>query len=586
MKANLTVKTFLQLLLIIFLIEACKKSPPGNNGGNNGGNGNGNGNGGGNVPPIDPPVASTIGFFLDDWTSRSFIVPISYTDTIIPASTPSTTISIDASTVLTKIPATVFGQNANSWMTQIVTQNSLMNHITNLRPGIIRFPGGSISDTYFWNAASAAPADAPVSLLDADGNTISNPYWYGKRNDGWTISVDSYYQLLQQSASTGIITVNYGYARYGTSADPVAEAAHLAADWVRYDNGRTKYWEIGNECNGVWEAGYRINTANNKDGQPQLVTGSLYGQHFNVFADSMKKAAHEIGKTIYIGAYILEAQPQSWQTPTDQNWNAGVLGAVNTTADFYIIHSYYTPYQQNSTADVILNTAFDNTANMMNYVKANLTSAGGSIKPVALTEWNITSQGSMQQVSFVNGMHAAILLGEALKNNYGQTSRWDLANGWSNGNDHGLFNIGDEPGVTIWNPRPAFYYMYYFQRTVGDRLLKSTVSGSLDILAYASSFTSGEKGVIIVNKAKSAQAVSVSLQNATAGAKFYFYTLTGGTDNGEFSRKVFVNGNGPTESSGGPSNNYTSIKPYSATTQNGIKLTLSPMSVVYMVIEK
>lgn len=56
MKANLTVKTFLQLLLIIFLIEACKKSPPGNNGTNNGGNGNGNG--GGNVPPVDPPVAN------------------------------------------------------------------------------------------------------------------------------------------------------------------------------------------------------------------------------------------------------------------------------------------------------------------------------------------------------------------------------------------------------------------------------------------------------------------------------------------------------------------------------------------------
>ncbi|MFI5188505.1 MAG: alpha-L-arabinofuranosidase, partial [Chitinophagales bacterium] len=116
--------------------------------------------------------------------------------------------------------------------------------------------------------------------------------------------------------------------------------------------------------------------------------------------------------------------------------------------------------------------------------------------------------------------------------------------------------------------------------------LNSTVSGSLDVLAYASSFTSGQKAVILVNKANSTQSVSVTLKYATPGTRFYFYTLTGGTDNGEFSGKVFVNGNGPTEPSGGPSTIYTSIKPYSSTTQNGIKLTLPARSVVYMVIDK
>ncbi|MDV3197476.1 MAG: hypothetical protein Q8884_02725 [Sweet potato little leaf phytoplasma] len=35
--------------------------------------------------------------------------------------------------------------------------------------------------------------------------------------------------------------MNYAYARYSTAADPVAAAAHLAAEWVRHDNGRTKY---------------------------------------------------------------------------------------------------------------------------------------------------------------------------------------------------------------------------------------------------------------------------------------------------------------------------------------------------------
>ena len=164
------------------------------------------------------------------------------------------------------------------------------------------------------------------------------------------------------------------------------------------------------------------------------------------------------------------------------------------------------------------------------------------------------------------------------------TCRWDMVNGYSSGNDHGLFNSGDEPGVTKWNPRPAFYYMYYFQKMMGDRMLKSTTVGG--VLAYASSFTSGEKGVILVNKSSSAETVNVALQNVTAGTRYYWYTLTGGSDNGEFSPSVFVNGNGPTEPNGGPSATYTTIKPNSAATSGGINVSMPARSVVYLVIDK
>ena len=533
--------------------------------------------------PADPVTANTIGFFLDDWAPKTFTVP-AFADTTLPSST-SVTVNIDAGNILTKVPNYIFGNNANLWMTQIVTEPLLMSYLQNLHPRIIRFPGGSISDVFFWNAPKGVPpSDAPDTLLDASGKRDSSFYWYGKNDEDWTISVDNYYNLRQQTGSQGMITINYAYARYGTSADPVATAAHLAADWVRYDNGRTKYWEIGNEDNGTWEASYRIDVSKNKDGQPEIITGDLYGKHFNVFADSMRTAAKEVGATIFIGAQLLEKQPESWQTATDKSWNSGVLAQVKSSADFYIVHSYFTPYQTNATADVILNSAVDNTNAMMTYLNTNLANAGASMKPIALTEWNITSQGSMQQVSFINGMHAAILLGEALQNKYGMTGRWDLANGWSNGNDMGLFNIGDEPGAVKWNARPAFYYMYYFQKMLGDRMLKSTVSGSSDVLSFASSFSSGEKGVIIINKGTTAQNVNIT-SNATAGNRFYFFILTGGTDNGDFSRKVFVNGKGPDGISGGPSS-YTTLNAYSAETKNGIKVALPARSVVYVVIDK
>lgn len=574
---------FTSLLGLAFSFS-CKKA--GNSGS---GNTTGDNTGGsGVVTPAEPAIENTIGFFLDGWTPKNFTVPAAYAEAAVPAESPAALVTIDASKIITKVPSSTFGQNANTWMTQIVTEPVLSNHLNTLKPNILRYPGGSISDVFFWNAENnKLPADVPASLLDAGGKSFAPYYWYGKNADSWTFSVDNYYRLRQQTGSEGLITVNYGYARYGTGANPVAQAAHLAADWVRYDNGRTRYWEIGNESNGTWEAGYRINTAANKDGQPEIVTGTLYGHHVNVFIDSMRKAAQEIGKTIYIGAYILEKQPESWQTATDKGWNTGVFATVANKPDYYVIHSYYTPYKTNAPADAILATASDNTTAMMTYVKQNMTAAGATVKPVALDEWNITSEGSLQQVSFINGMHATILLGEAIKNKYGMTSRWDLANGWANGNDHGLFNIGDEPGVSKWNPRPAFYYMYYFQKMMGDRMLSSSfLYGGTGLLAYASSFTSGEKGVILVNKDNASKIVQVGMNNAKPGSRFYWYILTGGTDNGEFSRKVYVNNAGPTEQSGGPANGYATIKPYSAPTSGGIKVTMPARSVVYMVIDK
>ncbi len=567
------------LVMPAVLFSACKKS--------NGGGGNPN-------PPdttvvvnpaIDPPVASTIGFFLDDWQPRTFTRP-SFVDTTVPSSA-AYTVTVDRSSVITKIPLSLFGNNSNLWMTQIVTESGLMNHISNIHPHIIRFPGGSISDIFFWNAQpNTPPADAPDQLLNAAGGSSAAGYWFGKNTANWTFSVDNYYAMLQQTGNKGLITINYGYARYGKSVNPVAAAAHLAADWVRYDNGRTQYWEIGNENFGDWEAGYRIKLADNQDGQPEFLSGQLYGQHFKVFADSMKKAAQEIGKTIYIGAVMAEAQPQAWETSTRRNWNTGMLPEANGRADFYVVHNYFTPYNTNSNAADILSSALVEMPKMMDYVKSSWQANSATVKPVALDEWNIFATGSKQQVSHVNGMHAVLLLGEALKRGYGMSSRWDLANAWSNGDDHGMFNNGDEPdGVPKWNPRPAFYHMYFFQKFLGDRAVTSSVSGTTDIETVASSFTSGETGVTLVNKSTTFKTVEIKVQNFRKGARYYWYTLSGGTDNGEFSRKVFVNGKSSVYASGGPAN-YTTLSAYSASTANGIRVTVPARSVICLVIDK
>lgn len=534
------------------------------------------------VPGVDPVTAATIGFFLDDWQPKTFTAP-AYVEKTLPDATGST-VNVDASSIITKIPLSVFGHNAVWWMGPVAGVPNVIAPITNLNPHIICFPGGSSSDAYFWNAKQGVnPPDAPAEITDENGVKKAPGYNYGMTDMNWQCSLDNYYSMLEQTNNKGIITINYGYARYGTGPNPVASAAHLAADWVRYDNGRTQLWEIGNENYGSWEWGYRIDQSLNQDGQPEFLTGALYAQHFQVFVDSMQKAAAEIGNTIKIGAVTVESEPASWATNCVKSWNSGMMKGAGNKADFYVVHNYFTPYDQNSTASVIFSSAATVPQTMMAFVKQQLQANGATVKPVVLDEWNMWAKDSKQQVSNVSGGFALTVIGEVLKNNYGMAARWDLLNGWDNGNDHGLFSSGNEPGVSKWSPRPGFYYLYFFQKMLGDRLVSATSSDN--VIAYASTYTSGELNVTMINTSAFSINVAVKTKNFRKGSLFYWYTLEGSNDNGEFSRKVLVNGTGPDGVAGGPSG-YATIKARSATTSNGIKVKIPALGAVILTVER
>lgn len=535
------------------------------------------------LPQEDPELAKTIGFFLDSWSPKNWTIPSSFDVATAPTSTNST-VTVDFAKVITKIPESIYGNNANLWSGEMVTNAGLMTNMTNLKPNIIRFPGGSISDVYFWNT-DTAPVTAPATLLSADGTEKPSGFWYGKNNANWTISLDKYYQLLQTTNSKGIITVNYGYARYGIGENPVEDAAKLAADWVTYDNGRTKYWEIGNENFGDWEAGYRINTTNNKDGQPEFLNGQLYAESFIIIANAMRIAAKAVGNSdIKIGAVLFESKSESWMSNNNKTWNAKLLPAIEESPDFYVIHSYFTAIADVNAA-TILETPKVKINEFMKYVINDLTLNLKQIKPFALDEWNIFAKDSKQQVSHINGLHGVLVIGESLKNKIGLAARWDLFNGWENGNDHGTFSNGDEPGIPYASPRPAFYQMYYFQKNMGDKLIEANKDATGNYEVYASSFSDGKVGLTFVNKAKTAINVKVKFKNFLIGQRMYWYNLAGGTDNGEFSRKIVINGQGPTLVAGGPAN-YATIKPYSATIANDINVALPALSSVFVIVAK
>ena len=528
----------------------------------------------------------TQGFFLNDSQAKKAVVP-PCKEIKPPKSVANVRVTIDASNTIATVSPYLYGNNTNPYMTQIVTEPKLLAGIKALSPKILRFPGGNISNVYFWDALpNEKPTDVPETILYGDKDKRGRQQvWVGRDNNAKTLSVENYYKLLEQTGSTGTICVNAGYARYGTGTNPIANAAHYAANWVRFDKGRTKFWEVGNEDYGTWQAGYKIDTSLNKDNQPEFTNGILYGQIFKAFSDSMHAAANELGKEIQVGATLIETNKfNKWDNEIVKGWNNGFFATAKNAADFFIIHSYYTQYNHNSTAENILASATSVTTNMMHYMKGLSIQHNISPKPIALTEWNIFAEGSKQQTSYINGKHAAIVLGELARNKYGMACRWNLANGYNNGNDHGMFNKGDEPGMPKWSARPVYYYMYYFQQFFGDKMLAASVS-DINVIAYASSFSNNKHGVILINKDTSGRTVSIHFNKGLHKGKYYGYTLTGGNDNGEFSQKVIINGVQSSLPAGGPED-YEGIKAWKASFKKYINIYLPARAVAYMLVDK
>jgi hypothetical protein len=75
------------------------------------------------------------------------------------------------------------------------------------------------------------------------------------------------------------------------------------------------------------------------------------------------------------------------------------------------------------------------------------------------------------------------------------------------------------------------------------------------------------------------------MKNIYSGKRFYWYSLEGSTDNGEFSRKVLINGSGPALESGGPAD-YATLKARSALTVNGSKVTVPARGIIVVAVDK
>ncbi len=329
-------------------------------------------------------------------------------------------------------------------------------------------------------------------------------------------------------------------------------------------------------------------TLENNDGQPEYINGKIYGEHFRIFADSMRAAAREIGREIYIGVVFSDSD-DIWDGSgrgITKNWNhmlAPELRMNNGSnyADFISVHSYFLDKNEQTPTEIV--NSFKLSEELQEYVFQKLDKAQVERVPLALTEWNIKEP---HQTTQIGGLQAVAAKCKMQEIGFGASLYFSIKDYWREENgDFGLFSNND-PELPNSEPYPAFYHFYYLDKVLGDEMVESEVlPGNDSLICFASSYRNGGVGMVLINTSSSAQSFVLNINDFDIGDKYYWYELSIPDGEDTWSQKVEINGTShSTYTKGGPSSSYTSIPAFSNSSKEGIELIINKYAAIYLLI--
>jgi alpha-L-arabinofuranosidase len=360
-----------------------------------------------------------------------------------------------------KVDRRLFGLNAAVWDGAYASPNT-QALLTELNNQALRFPGGSLSDVYHWQTNMS------------EGQTFE-----------WATSYDEFVAIAAATRAAVYITVNYGT---GTPEE--------AAAWVKYANktkrNNIRYWEVGNENYGTWEA----------DNNTRPHDPVTYATRFKEYWRQMKA----VDPTIKIGAVVVTGE-DTFANYTDHpviNPRTGVshngwtpvmldtLKQLGVTPDFLVYHRYEQGPGGESDLFLLDSAAsWPNDAAALRQMLDDYLGSRSRHVELAVTEHNsVFSNPGKQTTSLVNGLFYADAIGNLLKTEFNAMLWWDLRNGQEGGNNnsstlYGWRRYGDYGIVSAADPAgPADRYPTFHV----NKLLKNFARGGEKVVTASSDY--------------------------------------------------------------------------------------------------
>jgi len=332
---------------------------------------------------------------------------------------------------------------------------AMLEAVSALRPTVLRYPGGSNSDTYHWRDGMGPAAQRGEC-----------EHFHTKRKQKVLFGTAEFLTLCKRLGAEPLITVNVAT---GTAEE--------AAEWVRAVNktgvtgrdgaplGPVRYWEIGNE------------PYLREDQRKELaVEPEVYAGRANQFIRAMK----QVDPTIVVGIPLRSDRLGSIPATPFQGFADKVLAGVSEPFEFVALHDAYLPIlwdrKQNKNDDEVYR------ATMASYrvVEQDLEYTRSLLrkyKPdrpikIAITEYNSLFSIGGNKDGYIATLGGGLYVGDALRL-FAQTDDLLMANFWSLA---GNWNFGT---VSIrMEKRPAYWVLLAYQRALRGRLVPATVAGS------------------------------------------------------------------------------------------------------------
>ena len=392
-------------------------------------------------------------------------------------------VTIDPKKSIRKVDRRMFGLNAAVWDGDFGTPNT-QQLLTELNNQALRFPGGSLSDVYHWQTNMS------------EGQTFQ-----------WANSFDDFIQIAAATHAAVYITANYGT---GTPEE--------AAAWVRTANvvnkRNVRYWEIGNENYGSWEA----------DNNTRPHDPVTYANRFKEYWRQMKT----VDPSIKIGAVVVTGE-DAFANYTDHpvtnartgqvhnGWTPVMLDTLRqlgVTPDFVVYHRY--EQAPGSESDLfLLNAAAtwpNDAANLRQMLDDYLGRKSKRVELIVTENNSVFSNPGKQTTSLVNGLFLADSIGNLLETEFNGLMWWDLRNGQDGGNnnsstlygwrrygDYGIVDSTDPAGAA--DRYPTFYVdklLSHFARG-GERVVQAQ-SDYRGLGVYAVKDKDHRLNILVINK--------------------------------------------------------------------------------------
>lgn len=486
-------------------------------------------------------------------------------------------VAVDAQNVIRTIDSRIFGMNITMW-DQDLGGTASANLLAAMDTRVLRFPGGSNSDDYDWQTdrlvsngsfqwvnnaatfarvAAARGAQAYVTVNYGSGTPEQAAAWVAYYN------ADASNQTVLGTDFKGRDWKTAGYWASMRGAAPLA--TDDGYNFLRVTHPAPfgfRYWEIGNECYGSWEADQHGTAGSGLSGaahDPYTYARAFQAYHDKMLAvdPSIRVGAVAIpGEDAYGGGAHTVANPNEGNS-SHGGWTPVVIATLKSlgVTPHFLIHHSYAQNPGDESDPVLLQagaTLEQDAANLRKMITDYVGGSPGASIELAVTELNsVSTNPGKQSTSLVNGLFLADAVGHLARTEFNACTWWAFRGGsvtnannspalygWRPYGDYGVVAAGDVSGTAVNTPFPPFYAAKLLTNwgRGGDSMVGAT-SGYGLLAIHAAKLANGNLALLVVNKHPDADLTSqITLNHFTPGsptARVYSYGKQNDLANGD-----------------------------------------------------